>query len=370
MRQSLLFLTLGFIISFKVFASDAPELVKSEAMWSDLKVGGVYYLSYQQGDKPGTGDFSEFTAKRAYVTVQKTFLPILSSRVTIDAYQDVTGDLKARMKYMYAAFNFPNFNIITNLSLELGLVHTPWLDFEEHINYYRMQDTMFMERVGIINSGDFGLTAMGYWGGKMEEEYRKTVNDKYCGRYGSFAAGIYNGGGYHAQELNDNKVFQGRLTVRPLPAIIPGFQVSYFHINGRVNESDTYTEPQPWTAHNVMLSWEDRWYTVTGQYIIGHGNKSGWWINWNSFAMNAWDYEGYSIFGEAKAWKHLRGIARFDHLNPGIEGLPGNYNRYIVGAGWDFGKRNILLVDYDWVEYDYPEFGDFDRIQATMQVNF
>ena len=371
MRIIVLLLISILTFNLSLTAGKIPPPAASSAFWNDVKVGGVYYLSYQQGEKPGTGDFSEFLVKRAYLTVQKTFLPMLSSRVTLDAYQDVTGDLKARMKYLYAAFNLPNFYKITDLNLEFGLVHTPWLDFEEHINYYRMQDTMFMERVGIIDSGDFGLTIMGYIGGRMAEEYRRMVNDKYCGRYGSFAAGIYNGGGYHAQELNENKVFQGRLTVRPLPDLMPGLQMSYFQINGKVNQNETAHSPaSPWAGHTFMLSYEHKCFTLTGQYITGYGNKSGQWINWSSFSISAWNYEGYSFFAELKAGAHIRGIARYDHLHPGVQDLPGNYNRYITGAGWDFGNRNLLLIDYDWVEYHYLQFGDSCRIQTTLQLNF
>ena len=359
-----------FTLLIPLISARAESFSANTSAFSDLKFGGVYYLSYYMGKLPGEGDVSQFSVKRAYLTVQKKFNPLLSTRVTIDAYQDITGDLKARMKYMYASFNLNRAFFLTNLSLEFGLVHTPWLDFEEHINYYRMQDTMYMERIGVINSGDFGLTISGYLNGKLNKDYQRRVNSKYCGRYGSFAFGVYNGGGYHAQEANENKVFQGRITIRPLPEFIPGLQLSYFHINGKVNKDDNYGDAPIWIAHDLMLSMEHQYFTFAAQYVNGKGNKSGWWVNWDAFAFNAWDYYGCSIFSEIKAGKNLRLLGRYDYIDPGLDELPKEFSRYIGGIGWDLGNRNIILIDKDWVEYDAVGFGDFERYQLTLQVHF
>lgn len=122
----------------------------------------------------------------------------------------------------------------------------PWLDYEEHVNWYRCQDTIFIERNSTFNSADFGLTFVSLLGGEMSEEYQRKVNNKYPSRYGSMAFGVYNGGGYHASEKNENKVLEGRLTVRvrPLPDIIPGFQLSYFGITGKGNKEEEPTGKQ------------------------------------------------------------------------------------------------------------------------------
>lgn len=335
-----------------------------------LGVGGLYFLSYQYGSEE-TGDFGEFRVNRAYVTLKKSLLPNLSSRVTIDAYQDETGDLKARVKYVYAHFGFGDFLYFSNLNVEFGQVHTPWLDFEEHINLYRMQGTMFMERVGIFNSGDFGFSLGGYFGGVMDDEYRTNVSAKYPGKYGSFAVGLYNGGGYHAEEANLNKVFQGRVTLRPAPDFISGLQLSLLNIYGKVNKSgDEEGKIADWITNAFMLSFEHRFMTLTAQYVIGEGNKSGSAANWDSYSFDVWDYAGFSLFGEWKLAKHWRIIGRYDHINPGIEELDDDFSRMIFGLGYDFGKGNILLLDYDWVDYDFPGFGDFERVQVTMQVGF
>ncbi len=361
MKSSVVFMAVFLTFTTSVLAgsgqdSDLPEGIRS------LTVSGLYYLSYQSGEKSGA-DFSKFAVKRGYLTVKKGINDFLASRITMDAHQDNTGDMKVRIKYLYADIKFPEFAFVTKPHMEFGLVHTPWLDFEEHINYYRMQDTMFMERVGIFNSGDFGFIFLGYLAGDMDKDYRKRVNNKYPGRYGSFAVGMYNGGGYHAQESNLDKTAQARLTIRPLPDVVPGLQVSGLTIMGEGNQSGTVDATNDWQTTAAMLSYEHRYLTFTGQYVAGHGNKSGGW------SEDA-DYRGYSLFAEGKLGPNWRIIGRLDYFDPNTDASDNEYNRVIGGVGYDFGHHNILLLDYDHVTYQAPGASDDDRIQLTFQIHY
>ena len=88
-------------------------------------------------------------------------LPNLSGRITMDAHQDGEEDMEVRLKYAYGKYSLGDVGGITGLGLEGGIVHMVWLDFEEHINLYRMRDKMFVERSGMFNSADFGVTLTG-----------------------------------------------------------------------------------------------------------------------------------------------------------------------------------------------------------------
>jgi hypothetical protein len=223
--------------------SPAPP-PKAPPTFPQVKVGGTWYLSYQDGEA-GNAEFSRFVIKRGYIIVDAKIAPWMSARITPDTTVDSSGDIKVRLKYAYAKFAAPDFGFVTKPEMEAGVAHTPWLDFEEHINNYRMQDTMFMERNGLFNSADAGVTVMGLLGGTVSESYQKSVSKEYPGRWGSFALGVYNGGGYHASEANTNKVLEGRLTIRPLPDVAPGLQLSYFGVNGKGN---TAQEPDSCAA--------------------------------------------------------------------------------------------------------------------------
>ncbi len=326
-----------------------------------VKIGALWYLSYQDGSSNGA-DYSKFLIKRGYVNIEAKVLPFLSARITPDVHQDSTGDLKVRLKYAYAKFTAPDFAFITDPAAEIGVAHTPWLDFEEHINRYRMQDTMFMERNGLFNSADAGVTFMGLLGGHVSEEYQKTVSHAYPGRWGSFAFGVYNGGGYHAAENNQDKVFEGRLTIRPLPDLLPGLQASYFAVRGKGN-----TEAEPdWNVDTVMLSFEHRYVVLTGQIVDATGNQKGSAVDASGRAINQ---DGWSVFAEGKLTPTWSVIGRYDDYDPNDAITDARQKRTIAGVAYHLGRGNTVLLDWDSVDYGGTSRTD-DRVQLTLQVKY
>jgi polyhydroxyalkanoate synthesis regulator phasin len=222
---------------FETMPEDMKDLGSIAKALKGIKFGLLWYLSYQNGEIGDTENgkgYSQFMAKRGYFTVKKEFLLWFSSRMTLDVtnVKDTTppdplaGSIVARIKYLYGQFNLPDFAFFTKPFVEVGVVHMPWLDYEENLNWYRCQDTMFIERNGIFNSADIGINLVSLFGGLMSQEYQTKVNDAYPGRYGSMSLAVVNGGGYTASEKNENKALEGRLTIRPLPDIIPGLQFS------------------------------------------------------------------------------------------------------------------------------------------------
>jgi hypothetical protein len=344
-----------------------------------VSIGGLYYLAYQAGQEAnGYKNYNKFSINRGYLTVKKTINPNLSARITLDTYQDnnignSSGSYVVRLKYAYAQFNLPAYSILTNPFIEFGMAHMPWLDFEEHLNFYRMQGTMFMERVGIFNSADMGFTFNALLGGKISDEYQKSVNKNYPGKYGSFSFGIYNGGGYHASEKNQTKFVETRLTIRPLPEVAPGLQASYFGVFGKGNlttqedlssgdvtgEDDIYD----WNTNALLLSYESKMLVLTGQTVMGQGNQKG---DWSDDA----NYSGYSAFAEGKLTKNWRAIARYDIFDPDTDIDDDGYNRMIIGGGYDFGGKNILLVDYEVKSYQDSAKDTDSRFSVTIQVNY
>ena len=344
---------------------DLGKIVKA---LSGFKFGGLWYLSYQNGetaDTTGGEGFSRFAIKRGYLTVEKEFLPWFKGRITTDVTtvtdptSNLDGSLSVRIKYLYGQFNAPDIAFLTKPYVEFGVVHMPWLDFEEHTNYYRCQDTMFIERNGIFNSADIGVTFTSLLGGFVNEDYQKNVNSAYPGRYGSMSFGIYNGGGYAAAEKNENKALEGRLTVRPLPDIIPGLQFSYFGITGKGNKD---TNPD-WTANLGFASFEHEYVVLTGQYFWGEGNQKGDDEN---------NKRGHSFFTELKPHKKFSVIGRFDHFDPNKDVKDDENNRYIAGIAYHIDKqhKNMVLLDYDTADYKQAGKSDDKRVQATLQVAF
>ncbi len=333
-----------------------------------VDVSGLMFLKYEQG-QAGGADFSHFTVARSYLTAKSSITSRLSARLTLDSHQDATGDFKVRLKYAHLKYDLGEAgSALSDLELEAGIAHTPWLGFEESINLYRMRDKMFMERSGLFNSADVGVTFRGNLGGQMDEGYQETVSDHYAGRYGSFELGMYNGGGYHAAEMNTNKVLEGRLTVRPLPDPLPGLQVSGLAIMGKGNQTGTGDAVPDWNTYNVFVSYQHQRGTLTAQYLTGSGNQSGTWVE-PTDPTAATDYDGLSVFGEGRlgSWRIIGG---YDDLNRMAGPVDYSLQRFHGGIGYVVTGGNVLLLSADQVNYDDPSLDNDTRIQAVFQVKF
>ncbi len=350
---------------------------KNPLQFGAIQIGGLWYLSYQDGNSysgtPGQNlSYNWFRIKRGYLNFRANLQPWLEIRITPDVHQDVTGDLKVRLKYIYAKFKHQGNSFISKPYVEFGVVHMPWLDFEEHVNRFRMQDTMFMEREHLFNSADIGFTLGSDLGRELPDEYRQSVNDHYAGRYGSWQFGVYNGGGYHASELNNNKVIEARGTLRPLPDKIPGLQFSIFGIHGKGNlpEPEPPAELPDYDVLAGMVSYEHKYVVLTAQWIGGEGNAGGGFLNPIGRAR---PYNGSSYFGELRFTekRNISIIGRYDRFRTNSDD-PGSdlEQRLIVGLAWQMFKNNYWLVDYDRLFHSEPGIPDEDRLQITLQVSF
>ena len=334
---------------------ELPDILKN------LKPIGTFYLSYQAG-ATGDTDYNSFLLKRGYFGAEVGITPYLTARFVSDITSDSNGDVKLRAKYIYGKFHYKGNNVISNPYMEFGLAHMPWLDFEEALNGFRMQDTMFLERSGIFNSADVGVMFGSDFGKSLSSDYKSKVNSHYAGRYGSWQVGIYNGGGYHAKELNTNKVLEGRVTIRPVPSGLPGLQFSVLGIVGKGNTA----EAPDWKSCNGMVSYESQYFTFTGQGYFGVGNQKGDPAN---------DQKGFSVFAAAhiptpKIGGKITLFGRTDEFNKNTEAYTDITRIFIAGAGWHFYKSNTWLVDYQRTSHSVPTIDTDNRAQVTLQMGF
>jgi len=356
-------------------ASPQQATSGSAEAFPQVSFEGLFYLNYETGTEGGV-DYGRFAIHRAYLTSRIRLLPKLSGRITFDTSQDHEGDgrgdMEVRLKYAYAKYDFGDWGELSGVGLEGGIVHMVWLDFEEHVDLYRMRDQMFLERTGIFNSADFGLTLSGGIGEDLPEEYVEEVSSHYAARYGSFAVGVYNGGGYHGEELNEDKVVEGRLTVRPLPDVIPGFQLSGLAIIGKGNQEGEGDEIPDWQTYDLMASYQFPNGTLTAQYAWGKGNQKGTWVEPTepTDPVEATDFDGYSLFGEYRVGPHWRLIGGFDDFARTPGSSDRSFTRVHGGIGYDFGDQNILLLDLDRRNWDDADLETDTRLQVVMQVKF
>lgn len=360
------------------------DTVKSQpagvpAALKGLHVGGTFYLSYQNGNQyagtPGeTKSYSQFALKRGYLDVTDDITPWFSGRITTDVYQNSAQDWQPRIKYLYGSFHWNGNNVISQPYVNFGQVVIPWLDWDEAVNGYRLQDPMFLERNNILNSADDGVIVGSNFGGLMPADYRKNVDGAYAGRYGSWQFGVYNGNGYHGAEKNQNKALMARISLRPMPIAVPGLQLTVFGVNGKGNVPKVAGKDLPdWTVFDGMLSYENHYFTGQAEYFSGKGNEFGTALNPDGSARKQ---KGYSFFANVRFPEDAQWgvIGRYDHFDPNPDGgstvVDDITKTSIFGVSYRFVGQNMWLLDYQVTQHTDPRIPNEKRVQLTLQVKF
>jgi hypothetical protein len=362
-----------FILILLASSSMASEPVDSTGVFNK-KVAkaiknhfeGRWFLSYHYKKEENT-EINQFAIKRSYITLKHQFNENFEVRftqdITIDEEGEDKGNVEMRLKYCYANFNINNFAFFYQPDFEVGLVHRPWNDFEEDINDYRAQGPMFLNRSGLFSSADFGMTFNSLLGGEVNKAYQNEVNDSYPGKYGSFSIGLYNGGGYHHFEQNQNKTLETRLTLRPFHQMIPGLQFTYFNVYGKGN---IQSNPD-FLIHNFFLSYEHRNFVVTTQLYEGKGNSLGTFVNPRNKALGC---NGYSVFGEYKfpdyKWSFF---FRYDDFKVTQSDFL-DRECFIWGLGYELFGESKMIFDMEYYDQSLKENGGNFFYELAMDICF
>jgi hypothetical protein len=367
MKKILFLFVLGFFTSFSYAQSWMTRI--DSLLKKDFSVDMQWFLAEKFGEVNGV-EFNEFTLKRGYVNIKKGINENLSGRITtdltVDEEGDGEGDIEIRLKYLYLKYKINDLLFLHKPFFEFGLVHRPWIDFEQKINRYRVQGQMFMERNKILNSADFGAVFMSLIGGEMDDAYKKRVNSKFAGRYGSLAVGVFNGGGYHALEKNVSKTLEGRLTIRPLPDIIPGLQFTYHGAYGHGNIEE---EPH-WHYQSLYTSFETAYTVLTVEAYDGKGNSGGSAIQ-DTISFSAVPQYGYSAFGEVKLFKSKYSVfGRYDDQTLVYNSGKRRTQRYIGGIAYHFIKGSKIVIDYEHIEYPGSSKSSDYAVELALELRF
>ncbi len=142
---------------------------------AQVSVGGVIYGQYLFRSSDSL-HLNGFDITRAYLNVTGRFTGGVGFRVTSDVYRIADSSLALRLKYAFVTYT-PEHSPLT---FKAGLIHTPFIDWEEAMWNYRMQGSMAMDRNKYLTSADFGAGVDGSFD-----------HDRF-----NFQAGAYNGEGY------------------------------------------------------------------------------------------------------------------------------------------------------------------------------
>ncbi len=331
---------------------------------SFFKVGVVIFADYTYQDEPKITDsdknsvhLSTFELRRAYINVTGNISDWVSYRVTPDisgrfatsttatalpagssvaASTNYDGSLVYRLKY---AFGQVNFDKVTTHGtwVRFGQQQTPFIDFMEGIYRYRFQGTLFEEREGFLSSSDVGLS--GRWVFPKD--------------YGDVHAGYYNGDTYSRAEVNDQKAFQIRGSVRPLPKanVLKGLRAHVFYDNDRpVNNGER--------DRTIVSATFEHKYVIAGWDYLWTKDKSSGLPTGNEVKG-----EGWTFWVEPRTTSGFEALFRYDHLKPNTAAATTALadavkSRFLGGLSYWLKVKAPLsaavLVDYEEVKYDAP----------------
>jgi hypothetical protein len=319
----------GFCAAARAQTPSAPPTAPPEPDYPIIRVGVLSYVQYDAELENRQG-FNAFDLTRGYVNINGQLSKNVRFRLTPDIRRatdsTLAGTLVFRVKYAFLELD----NVKSPRSwVRFGAHQTPWLDFEESINRYRVQGTMFSEREGLIpGSSDFGV---GYL--------------TPLGKYLDLQTGVYNGEGYAQTDVNKYKSAQARLTLRPFAGrgVANGLRLSGFYSAG------WYAANRPRNLGIAMGSFEHANLVATLQYLKATDNP-------NAAAPRDIDRNGASAFVEIRQGiKGWAALARVDHLDPD-DSLGNNSQRRVIagGAYWFVWPRSRvgLVVTNEQVHYD------------------
>ena len=337
-------------------------------LFDGVVMSGDWFLA-NSNTKSGDANWeNKFIVKRSYFTLKKEINAVFSVRYTQDITLDKegadAGNIETRMKYLYLKIKPEWSGSITGSFFEVGMVHRPWLTYEQKTNIYRVQGNMHIERNKLYNSAGFGVLFGGNIGPKMEKDYLKNVNGSMKGKYASFALGVYNGGGYSSFEENSNKVIEGILNFRPFANTIPQIQISNaFNIGkGNIVEAPDF--------HQMLFhgGYFGKFFNISGQYHFGKGDYKGKYID-ELDPKKSLKNNGFSIFSEVKFKNSPVALfLRYDKFEiPDL--VEKNTERQIGGVKYTLYKGLSLVLTGEKSTYKISPEEDL-IIDLNMQISF
>jgi len=307
-----------------------------------IKVGGTAYIHYDIDAGRGSHN-NAFRLTRNYVELKGYFNDRDYFRTTLDVKQSDAvdgGSYVVRLKYAYAYFH----RVLPYTGVEVGLVHRPWIDWEEHHGWLHrdLEETLIENKRGahLINSADFGLNFKGHYG------------------IASWEFGVFNGEGYHSQEESSHfgKSIEGRLSLN----LLDGFTLSGHTAHSFDHRGEKFDRH----IYQLHAVYNNPYILVAAQYI---------WDRDNYYSGKDLKPHGYSVNGDLKL-KPLTGyplgiLARFDRWDTD-EGGDDVRKHFVYGLFYKLNSHVKLTVAQDRLIAGENAGNDENTVMGVAQVKW
>lgn len=361
-KQTILAAAAGVLVALSATAQVTPAAgVTPPDDTPSYKVGATIFGDYTYVSSPTTKDAdgntihsSSFNISRAYINLTGNLNHWISYRITPDIVRETStgpsasGSQIFRLKYAFAQFALDDY-LSHGSWVRFGVQQTPYIDYSEGIYRYRFQGTIFAERAGLLTSSDAGLTG----------------RYNFSGNYGEVHAGYYNGDGYSKAEANNEKAFQIRATVRPLPlgGIWKGLRVTGFL------DEDHYVSNATRQRAIGQVTFEHPLVNAGVDIVQAKDRTSVTKAQVDSNGWSAWVTPRFGTSG----WELL---LRHDDYKPNKSVSRQKQKRDIIGVAYWVPNLNkvttAFLLDYDKLRSSNfsPSRPDETRYGLKMLINF
>lgn len=293
-----------------------------------------------------------FNIQRAYLNVTGQLNRLIGFRVTPDIAREtgtgssLSGSYTYRLKYAYAQFNLDQW-LPRGTYARFGMQQTPWIGFIDDVYRYRFQGPTFEDREGLLSSSDFGAS----------------IRYNFRGNYGDVHTGFYNGDNYNRLELNPQKAFMIRGTVRPLPehALLRGLRVTGFY------DHDAYLKSAERRRFILGATFEHARVNAGGNYLATTDQTRA-----GSPEVHG---EGFSVWATPRFGAGWEGLLRVDRFAPSDDS-DARRNRTIAGVAYWFPVQgnvtSAVLFDFEHVDNDRfaPARADERRFAVHLLINY
>ena len=311
-----------------------------------VTVSGVVYgqYLYQLKDSLGAGDQNQFSIQRAYINVLGKFSGGLQTRVTGDLQPSGSGNQMLRLKYAFAAWTPTG----SDLTYKLGLLHTPWLDWEEALWDYRMQGTMALDRNGYATAADFGAGIDGKW-----------QDDQVNGQLT-----VVNGEGYSGGTGDNRKDVMARVSVRLLKtddnSRVGGLRITGYAGVGKPTSGGTRNR------FLGMLSYRSKQFTLAAEYAATKDTVTVTPVPETTGRV----ISAFGVYHVQSSGVAL--IARVDVVDPNTSVSGDRQTRVIGGISYQVTPNLRVLADVDNLSYETTPTGlqDATRSRGLFQMQF
>ena len=334
----------------------ASRLSAQQVATPTVTVSGVAFAQYGYALLPDSslasaGHQNNFDVTRSFVHVLGHFSDGISTRVTFDVDGRKASSTQLTLRLAYAFVSWQP-HAAGPLTWKIGLMHTPWNEYEEAVWDYRMQGKSVLDRDGYGNTSDFGAGVDGNW-------HKDQVN---------MQAGVYNGEGSTNAPGDQWKDVAARVSVRLSETDLPG-RSGGLRLSGYVNvgHSNGGGARQRFLG---MLSYKSRAVTIAALVAATQDSTTPATPSQKGLVE--------SLFGVYNIPKSkVAVIGRFDSYDPDtdrsslVNNTPDNLavnrqNRVIAGVSYTMSPNLRVLADVDLLSVAHGATFLFDRTRQML----